>query len=100
MRINFTREQILEYAARYVYDADDVLGARMEAAAQRGYMTRDDLIAVAKWKWRGGRTRQLCGQNTEAEVKRSQVFHSLLVLNASASERCWHSVGCSGQWPA
>ena len=69
MQINFTREQILEYAARYVYDEDDVLGARMEDAAQRGYMTRDDLIAVAKWKWRGGRTRQLCGQNTEAEVE-------------------------------
>lgn len=32
-------------------------------------MTRDDLIAVARWKWRGGRTRQLCGQNTEEEVE-------------------------------
>jgi hypothetical protein len=31
-------------------------------------MTRDDLIAVAAWKWRGGRTRQLCADNTEAEV--------------------------------
>ena len=69
MQINFTRDQILEYAARYVYDADDVLGARMEAAAKRGHMTRDDLIEVAKWKWRGGRTRQLCAQNTVAEVE-------------------------------
>lgn len=68
MQINFTREQILEYAACYVYDADDVLGTRMEAAAQRGHMTREDLIAVARWKWRGGRTRQLCAENTEAEV--------------------------------
>ncbi len=69
MQINFTREQILEYAARYVYDADDVLGARMEAAAQRGHMTQADLVEVARWKWRGGRTRQLCSQNTEAEVR-------------------------------
>ena len=69
MQINLTRDQILEHAGHYVYDEDDVLGARMGAAAQRGYMTRDDLIAVAKWKWRGGRTRQLCGQNTEAEVE-------------------------------
>ena len=69
MQINLTRDQILEHAGHYVYDEDDVLGDRMEAAAQRGYMTRDDLIAVAKWKWRGGRTRQLCGQNTEAEVE-------------------------------
>lgn len=69
MQINLTRDQILEHAGHYVYDEDDVLGAQMEAAAQRGYMTQGDLIAVAKWKWRGGRTRQLCGQNTEAEVK-------------------------------
>lgn len=69
MQINLTRDQILEYASRYVYDADDVLGSRMEAAAKRGYMKKDDLIAVAQWKWRGGRTRQLCDQNTEAEVE-------------------------------
>ena len=69
MQINFTRKQILEYAARYVYDADDVLGARMKAAAALGHMTRDDLIEVAKWKWRGGATRKLCAKNTEAEVE-------------------------------
>ncbi|WP_421055603.1 hypothetical protein [Leisingera sp. D0M16] len=69
MQFNLTRDQILEYAERYVYDADDVLGSRMEAAAQRGYMRRNDLIEVASWKWRGGRTRQLCGQNTESEVE-------------------------------
>lgn len=69
MQINLTREQIIEYAARYAYDADDVLGARMEAAANRGHMTQSDLVEVARWKWRGGRTRQLCSQNTEAEVR-------------------------------
>lgn len=69
MQINLTREQILEYEARYVFDADDVLGARMEAAARRGHMTRDDLIEVARWKWRGGATRKLCSQNSEAEVE-------------------------------
>ncbi len=69
MQINLTHDQILEYAAEYANDADDVLGDRMEAAANRGHMTRGDLIAVARWKWRGGRTRQLCGQNTDAEVE-------------------------------
>jgi hypothetical protein len=63
MQINLTGGQILEYASRYVYSADDGLGALMEDAAQRRHMTRDDLIAVAKWKWRGGRTHQLCSQN-------------------------------------
>jgi hypothetical protein len=69
MKIELTRDQILEYANRYVSDQDDVLGERMLAAATRGYMTRDDLVAVAKWKWRGGRTGQLCAQNTETEVQ-------------------------------
>lgn len=41
----------------------------MKIAAARGHMTRDDLIEVARWKWRGGATRKLCAQNTEAEVK-------------------------------
>ena len=68
MQINLSRDQILEYANRYVYDGDDKIGSRMKDAAQRGYMKRDDLIEVARWKWRGGRTRQLCGQNSEAEV--------------------------------
>lgn len=69
MKIDLTRDQILEYASRYVYDEDDILGERMQAATQQGYMTRDDLVAVAKWKWRGGRTRQLCQENTEPEVE-------------------------------
>ncbi len=45
------------------------LVALMLIASKRGHMTRNDLVAVAEWKWRGGRTRQLCGQNTEAEVE-------------------------------
>ncbi len=44
------------------------LVALMLIASKRGHMTRDDLFAVAEWKWRGGRTRQLCADNTEPEV--------------------------------
>ncbi len=44
------------------------LVALMLAASERGHMTRDDLIAVADWKWRGPRTRKLCAENTESEV--------------------------------
>lgn len=69
MRIDLTRSQILKYAEQYIYDGDEELGAAMLAAAKRGRMTHGDLIAVATWKWRGGRTRQLCGQNAEAEVE-------------------------------
>ena len=68
MQITLTREQILEYAALYTPDGDDILGARMEKAEKRGHMTREDLIAVSKWKWPPG-TGRLCAQNTEAKVK-------------------------------
>ena len=68
MQIDLTRDQILEHAGQYVYDEDDVLGDRIRAAAQRGCMTQDDLVAVARWKWPGGQLWKLCRQNTEAEV--------------------------------
>ena len=32
-------------------------------------MTSEDLIAVAEWKWSGGRTRNLCELNSSAEVE-------------------------------
>ncbi len=69
MEIKLTRDQILELAGRYDYGGDDVLGVRMQCAAKRGYMKRKDLVEVAKWKWRGGRTWQLCEENTKGEVK-------------------------------
>lgn len=68
MQINLTRDQILEYSSLYDYEADDTLTDCMKSAALRGYMTLPDLIEVARWKWRGGRTRQLCSLNTETEV--------------------------------
>ena len=69
MKINLTRKQILKLAKQYVYDADDVLGNLMQAAKRRGYMTQDDLIAVARWKWSGGKLRQLCRENTKDEIR-------------------------------
>ena len=68
MQIGLNHEQILEYSKRFAFVGDEVLTARLQKAVDRGHMIRDDLIEVAKWKWRGGRTRQLCGENTEAEV--------------------------------
>lgn len=32
-------------------------------------MTREDLLVVAKSKWKGGRTRQLCGQNSKQDAE-------------------------------
>ena len=69
MRIALSKEDVLRYSTQYAYEGDEVLARRMAAVATRGFMTRDDLIAVAKWKWRGGRTKQLAGQNSEDEVQ-------------------------------
>jgi hypothetical protein len=69
MKINLTRDQILQFADRYDFGQDHDISGTMQAAAARGHMTRDDLIVVAKWKWKGGRTRQLCRQNSEPDVE-------------------------------
>lgn len=41
----------------------------LPAAVARGYMTLSELIAVANWKWSGGRTAQLCEKNFQNAVK-------------------------------
>ena len=58
MQIQLTKDEVLKYSKLYEYDADDTLGARLQAALERGFMTRDDLVEVARWKWRGGRFRK------------------------------------------
>lgn len=68
MKISLTRDQILALAGQYGFGQDDAIANAMQAAAARGHMTRDDLIVVATWKWKGGRTRQLCKLNSEEDV--------------------------------
>lgn len=75
MRINFSKKRIEELAR----DRDDRLSGnldeerelmrRMLAAGERKHMTLSDLTAVATWKWRGGRIRRLCQENSDAEVR-------------------------------
>lgn len=67
--IALSREDILHYANLYKPDGDDVLADQLSGAAARGYITLDELGALAVWKWRGTRTRNLCRLNTEEEVK-------------------------------
>jgi hypothetical protein len=69
MQIDLTCEEIRDYSNRYIFTDDEIVSSCMMKAAQRGHMTRNDLLVVAKWKWRGGRTRQLCERNTDAEVQ-------------------------------
>ncbi len=59
MKIDLTKDEVLRYSGLYVYDEDDKLGGLLMSAAKRGHMTRDDLVAVARWKWRGGQRRPM-----------------------------------------
>ncbi len=69
LQISLTKEDVLRYASLYVDDQDDKLGVLLLAAKKRGFMTKDDLVAVARWKWPGGRTRQLVSENPEDDIK-------------------------------
>ncbi|KFG67138.1 hypothetical protein [Microvirga sp. BSC39] len=69
MRITLSKADIEKYASTYAYEGDEELASLMIDARTRGFMTRNDLEAVARWKWRGGRTRQLVSENMDDEVR-------------------------------
>ena len=80
MRIPFeTNDELLSTASEYDYGSD---GGKLEnwlmktlpEALERGHLRKTELIEVARWKWRGGRTRQLCDKNTEEEVREISAF--------------------------
>ena len=97
MRIDLTKDEVLRYSNLYVYDEDDKLGGRLMSAAVRGHMTRNDLVAVARWKWRGGRTRQLVARNTEQEV---QEISSVSFAAETQRLRVGALISlCGVQWP-
>ena len=76
MRIDFSKATILALAdqrdkrqkPKYLRQEESLI-ARMNEACGRGFMTKDDLIATAAWKWRGARTQQLCGNNYSEDVE-------------------------------
>jgi hypothetical protein len=70
LQITLTKEEVQKFGKLYDYPGDDVeLGKKLRIATERGNMTKNDLMAVARWKWRGGRTRQLVSENTAEEIR-------------------------------
>ena len=74
LRIRLTRNEILSFAKKYLSlssyeagvsngEADERLERIQGAARRRGYMTCDDLLAVATWKWCGLRLENLIKKN-------------------------------------
>ncbi len=68
-----TPKQLLACAERYpVNPKEAALKESMGKALHRNLprISKDDLLLAAEWKWRGGRTRQLCDRNSDKEVER------------------------------
>lgn len=98
MSIDLTAAEIKELAGSYAgQDGDAKLADLMSEAVRRGHMQLDDLVAVAKWKWRGSRTCDLVKLN-----KKNDVEEATKISFSTTSERL--KIGAllslSGvQWP-
>jgi predicted RNase H-like nuclease len=66
-RLRFPLSEVMYWAARYAYADDAEVEAIGEAARKRGWYTRDEFLAVARWK--SPRSRKRCEENDETTVK-------------------------------
>jgi predicted RNase H-like nuclease len=66
-RLRFPISEVMYWSARYAYADDAEVEAIGEAARERGWYTRDEFLAVARWK--SPRSRKRCEENDEAAVK-------------------------------
>lgn len=69
-RPRFPLGEVPDWADRYEYADDAEVIEYGRRAGARGRYTRAGFLAIARWKARG-RTRHLCEQNSEAEVRRA-----------------------------
>lgn len=70
MQITLTKDEVLHYASLYDENRyDDGIETALAGAAARGFMDLSDLVAVARWKWKGGRTAQLVKRNSDTDVR-------------------------------
>ena len=76
MEIDLTKEEIDDAIAEYdawletqpAYQQDENVTKVMRQAKERGYMTKDDLVAVAEWK--AIRNKSRCKKNSDTIIKR------------------------------
>ena len=98
MRKRYTRAEILRFSENYSYGSDDqALAHILKGAANRGWLRKEDLLSVARWKWKGGRVSGLVENNPEEDIR--QV--SLVAFSTDCERlrigaiRCLEGVG----WP-
>jgi len=66
-RLRFPLSEVMYWAARYAYAEDAEVEAIGDRARERGWYTRDEFLAVARWK--SPRSKRLCEENDESVVK-------------------------------
>ena len=66
-RPRFPLSEVLYWASRYAYADDAEVEAIGDRARERGWFTRDEFLAVARWK--SPRSRKQCEKNDDARVK-------------------------------
>lgn len=62
-----SKKAIQKSVGRYYYTDDSDVAKRLKDAKQRGYMNKDDLMAVAQWK--SPRILPVCERNKEEDIK-------------------------------
>lgn len=79
--LQFPIEQVREYAARYAYEDDAEVIAIGQAARERGNYTRDEFIAVCRWKT--PRSAPLVASNSAESIEAA----TRVALSESGTER-------------
>lgn len=49
--------------------ADEWLSKHLQCTAKRGFLTRAELTKIARWKYPGGKVRELINENCECEIQ-------------------------------
>ncbi|RKU16594.1 hypothetical protein C6501_05365 [Candidatus Poribacteria bacterium] len=76
MKLRFDESEIQYWACKYVNDLneeetlqeEELLALELKIKA-RGYLLKDELVKVAKWKWPPGRPAALAQENSDDHIK-------------------------------
>ncbi len=95
LELRFPVSEIPHWAHRYSYDGEDDLIRRMGMAKARGHLTREEFLALCKWKT--PRSQPLCRRNKPQHIRdvTSNAFHCRDEKAKMAALRTLDGVG----WP-
>lgn len=69
MKINFTQQELQRLIHEHSDTTEQLIAEQLPIAVARGHLLMEELINVAKWKWKGGRVEKLCRLNQVNHLK-------------------------------